>query len=124
MKLLFEDHDQRHWHSFYLCDTIEEYDDKLAQCKADAIASTINDPWQEGKTLQLRPVNEEVITCSPSTIVMDGYASYGGRKFKAEGFAHHIQQGWLGNGYNVIKFYIKPGTITTDETVKTKDWWV
>lgn len=123
MRLLFEDNNQWHYNRFYLCESDEEYNQKLSQAREEEKASVFPNPWKKGDTLVGKPVEEGTFTCSPSTLVMDGFASYGGRDFKAEGFSQTLQVGWIYNSRNVAHIYIKPNGIIKNEQVETKEWW-
>lgn len=124
MKKLFEDSNQWHNNHFYLCESEEEYNAKLAEARETERNSKFPNPWHKGGTLIGKPVNEGIFTCSPSTLVMDGFASYGGRKFEAEGFSQTLQVGWMYNGCTIANIYIKPNGIIKNEMVETKEWWV
>lgn len=108
MKKLFEHTDRgyswNHRHEYYLCESEEEYEmiknKELSQWKCR----------QEG-----------TITARPSTIVLDGYAVHGGKKFYAFGITEYERYGESCRSY---WHYVKPGTIKEDETVKTEGWWV
>ena len=123
MKLLFEDNNQYHHDRYYLCETVEEYNEELAKAQADAKASEFSNPWGSG-TMVGRPCYEGEITCCPSTMVMDGFASRGGHEFKANGFTHTLQKDWHGGGYTIREHYVKPDGIEKSEQADTKEWWV
>ena len=123
MKLLFEDCNQYHHNRYYLCETDAEYDEELAKAKADAQASEFPNPWGEG-TMVGRPCYEGEITCYPTTMVLDGFASRGGHEFRANGFTHCLQKDWHGGGYSITEYYIRPNGIVKNESADTKEWWV
>ena len=121
MKLLFEDRNQYHLDRYYQCESEDEYNQELAKAKADAKNSEYPDPWGKGVIVG-QPVSEGEITCFPSTIVMDGFASRGGRELRAMGFTQCLQTGRY-NGYRISHHFIKPDGIVQNERVETKEWW-
>lgn len=116
MKLLFEDTTSYSKDRYYLCETMEEYNQELKNQKEDAEDSVYN-----GR--QVRPVFEGEITCNERTIVLDGFASRGGHKFVADGFTK-IQQNGMYSNYSITDHFVKPNGIKRDELAETKEWWV
>ena len=86
-------------------------------------ASEFPNPWGEG-TMVGRPCYEGEITCYPTTMVLDGFASRGGHEFRANGFTHCLQKDWHGGGYSITEYYIRPNGIVKNESADTKEWWV
>lgn len=115
MKLLFEDTTSYSKNRYYLCETMEEYNQVLKKQQEDAKNSVYYG-------YQTRPVFEGEITCNERTIVLDGFASRGGNKLVADGFTKVLQSGMY-SSYSIREHYIKPNGIKQAETAETKEWW-
>lgn len=94
---------------YYVCDSIEEYNSLVERYKE----MEKNFPW---KHISI----DTTITCNPTTIVSDGFATYGGKKIRAKGISCGSVcglRGWNGD------YYINPTTLEM-ESVKAENWWV
>lgn len=112
MKLIHTTTDQINGGScrYYICDSVEEFNTKVEEYKERAERNY----WEHINT-------DADITCEPTTIVSDGFATYGGRKIKARGISCGRVvglRGWDGD------YIINPSTIETNEGVKVENWWV
>lgn len=94
---------------YYVCESIEEYNTLAEKYKAR----------KERGTRESIHIDTQ-ITCMPTTIVSDGFATYGGKRIKGIGISCGEVVGL--RGWNGI-YYLKPNTLEC-EGVKVENWWV
>ena len=108
MKHIYTDATNTHVNRYYQCETQEEYDETLANCRKNESES----------------VYEGQIRCYPHTEVSDGYAISGGREIVAEGFEYWWYRGGMHDRMVKSNYYIKPDGIIKNDTTKPEGWWV
>ena len=111
MKLIHTTTDQINGGScrYHICDSVEEFNAKVEEYKERAERN----PWEHINT-------DATITCEPTTMVSDGFATRGGRKIKAKGITCWTLVGLRGCDEDCI---INPTTLEINEGVKAENWW-
>jgi len=128
MKTLFHQHSQGYsWsnnHEYILC-TQEEYDELVKRYEGHPNEICHEDQFGKRCYPNSKQVYTGKITANPTTLVMDGFCSRGGRKFEAEGLTvrTNVSPFYDRNDNSDYKHYIKPGTIIVDEETPTEEWW-
>lgn len=94
---------------YYVCENDEEYNNVVERAK------------RRNELFPYESIHIDTeITCEPTIMVSDGFATYGGKKIKGIGVSCGSIVGLRGwNG----EYYIKADTLEC-EGVKVENWWV
>ena len=105
-------------HSYYLCETIEEYEAICKQHRAEIEECE--------KKYKYCPDHcyEGTISCTARTEVSDGFATSGGRTLNGVGFTRCYKRGTGSMNYSRYKHYLKPNEEFEMASERTTSWWV